>query len=265
MAEQTQGIQNKWLLLIAVVLGVIVVIIYNAHIRAVRRELVGEKISLVKVTRDFKRGEKLTVRHVEREQIPSSSEKAFGNVLQWKDLDILRSSGGRLLNQPINKGQLLLWDHLLDFQRTRPSNTLREGMVAIPIEFDADQSLGDILTVGDTVNLKGVFSVGGQSPRTYRIISAVRVLNVGGQGAVEQTGKRALRRGGMKSYRKMTIEVDEGVSLQLSNLLSHMLGKIQLELRRRDARIPPGAGRINEALGYLATQARQKMPRRTGD
>lgn len=264
MAEQTQGIQNKWLLLIAVVLGVVVVIIYNAHIRAVRNELQGEKISLVKVNRDFKRGEKITIRYVEREQIPRSSAKAFGNVLRWKDLDILRDSGGRLINQPINKGQLLLWDHLLDFRRTRPSNTLREGMVAIPVEFDSDQSLGDILSVGDTVNLKGVFSVNGKAARTYRIISAVRVLNVGGRGAVEQTGKRAIRSGGMKSYRKITIEVDEAVSLKLSNLLSHMLGKVQLELRRRDARLPPNAGKINPALESLAVQARLDAPRRTG-
>ncbi len=258
MAEQTQGIQNKWLLLIAVVLAVVVVIIYNAHIRAVRNELVGEKVALVKVTRDFKRGEKITARNVEREMIPRSSEKAFGNVLRWEDLDILRESGGRLINQPINKGQLLLWDHLLDFQRSRPSNTLREGMVAIPIEFDADQSLGDILSVGDTVNLKGVFSVGDKPAQTYRIISAVRVLNVGGQGAIEQTGKNAMRAGGMKNYRKMTVEVDEDVSLKLSNLLSHMLGKVQLELRRRDERMPPDAGKINQALESLANQARKE-------
>ena len=62
----------------------------------------------------------------------------------------------------------------------------------------------------------------------------------------------------MKSYRKMTIEVDEDVSLKLSNLFSHMLGKVQLELRRRDARMPPDAGRINPALESLASQARKE-------
>ena len=191
MAEKTQGIQNKWLLLIAVVLAVVVVIIYNAHIRAVRNELVGEKVSLVKVTRDFKPGEKLTVRYVEKEQIPRSSEKAFGDVLRWKDLDILRDKGGRLLNKPINKGQLLLWDHLLDFRRTRPSNTLREGMVAIPIEFDSDQSLGDILSVGDTVNLKGVFFRGRPAaqdlPHNSRGARVER-RRAGGRGAGRQAG-----------------------------------------------------------------------------
>jgi len=264
MAEQTQGIRSKWLLLTAVVLGVLVVVIYNAHIRAIRQEFAGNKISLVKVTRDFKRGEKITVRYVEREQIPRSSAKAFGNVLRWKDLDILRENGGRVVNQPINKGQLLLWDHLLDFRRTRPSSTLREGMVAIPIEFDADQSLGDILSVGDTVNLKGMFAIGGKSARMYRIISGLRVLNVGGRGAAEQTPGRSARAGSMRNYRKITVEVDEDVSLQLSNIFSHMLGKVQLELRRRDAKLPADAGQINPALTTLATQARTKKTRRAG-
>jgi Flp pilus assembly protein CpaB len=259
MAEQTQGIGSKWLLLTAVILGALVVFIYNAHIRAIRKELAGDKISLVKVTRDFKRGEKITARYVEREQIPRSSAKAFGNVLRWKDLDILRENGGRVVNQPINKGQLLLWDQLLDFRRNRPSSTLREGMIAIPIEFSADQSLGDILSVGDTVNLKGMFAIGSTPARMYRIISALRVLNVGGRGATEQPARGS---GGMRNYRKITVEVDEDVSLQLSNVFSHMIGKVQLELRRRGAKPPAEAGEINPALASLASQARVQRAQR---
>ena len=255
MAEETQGIQNKWLLLIAVVLGVIVVLIYNAHIRAIRAEQKGKTVAIIQVNKDLKLGEKITARHIKMEEIPHGSEKAFGKVLKWEDRNFVLALGGRRVNQPVMKGQYLLWDHVMDYSGSRASGKLGDGMVAIPIEFDSDKSLGDILSVGDTVNLKGVFDLKGGQYKTYRIISGVRVMNVGGRGAAGGAGA-GRGRTGMKSYRRITIEVSPKVSLELSNLMTHMHGDIQLELNQASTRLPPNAGEINPLLEPLTAKAR---------
>lgn len=259
--EKSSGIQNKWLLIIALVLGALVVLVYNAHIRAIRSEKEGQYRDIVEMTKDLKADGKITRRHIAKIRIPAGDEKAFRKVIPWKQRDWLLAGGGRRVNQAVKKGEYLLWDHVMGGSGASPAGTLGEGMVAIPLEFDASQSLGDMLSVGDRVNLKGVFSVRGGPLNTYRMIEAVRVLNVGGRGASEGSGRG---RGGMKSYRKITIEVSEDVSLQLSNLFSHMQGEVQLELRSASNRLPINAGEINPALANLAQKAKVSQPRGSG-
>ena len=59
----------------------------------------------------------------------------------------------------------------------------------------------------------------------------------------------------MKNYRKIVIEVTPEVSIQLTNVLSHIQGDVQLELNRSGAPRPKNAGQINEELKGLAERA----------
>ena len=51
MGEQAQGVQNKGMLIVAAVLGVAVVIVYNWQIEAIRRESRGEQATILRQLR----------------------------------------------------------------------------------------------------------------------------------------------------------------------------------------------------------------------
>jgi len=255
MAEPVQGIQNKWLLIIAVVLALVVVFLYNAHIRAIRSELEGKTVEVVVMAKDLPAGEKITARHIARAVIPRDSAEAYGKIWPWKYRDVLTEHGGKVIHRALHKGEYLLYDYVDDAGGARASQKLGDGMVGITIEFSRDQSLGDMLAPGDTVNLKGVFPTPGGTYRTYRMLSDVRVMNVGGVGAADETGGAgSLRRA--RNYQRITIEVTPDVSLKLSNLLTHLVGDVQVELNQAGLSGSTQPGQISPELEYLAAQAR---------
>jgi len=256
MTESTQGIQNKWLLVIALALALIVVFLYNAHIRAIRAEREGDTIAVVELQKDIAVGQKLTSRHIGKAIIPKDSQNEYKKIVPWNQRDTLTVGDSRVVFRALRKGGFLLWDDIYKAAGEKASSKLGDGMVGIPIEFDRDQSLGDILSPGDTINLKGVFSAPSGTCRTYRIISHVRVMNVGGRGAAEAAGApgRAL------NYRRITIEVSPEVSLKISNLMTHMVSPMQIEIQKAGPIIPADAGKINPDLESLAAQAKATTP-----
>jgi Flp pilus assembly protein CpaB len=250
--ETTRGIENKWLLVIAMALGVIVAVIYNVHINAVRAQQKGRMIEVIELVRDLEPGDRIEAKDITRAEIPRAHAEAFGKVVRWEDRPTVLARGGKAVNQTVMKGEFLLWSAISGSAGSRASAKLSDGMVARALEFDDSQSLGDLLSPNDTVNLLGVFSLRGGQPQTYRIISGVRVLNVGGVGAADEASPGGPRR----NYRKITIEVSPEVSIQLNNLMTHLVGPIRLELNKSSARLARDAGRINPQLTPLAQQAR---------
>jgi Flp pilus assembly protein CpaB len=253
MAEPTQGVQNKWLLIIALALALIVVFLYNAHIRAIRAEREGDTISVVALQKAVAANEPLTSRHIVKAVIPKDPQNEYKKIVPWDQRSSLTVGGeGKPVNRSIRKGEYLRWDDIYRTGGEKASDRLGDRMVAIPIEFEQDQSLGDLLAPGDVVNLKGVFPAPGGTYRSFRILSDVRVMNVGGRGGEETRSARS----GAANYRRITIEVSPDVSLKLSNLLTHMIGPMQIELKRTESIVPTDAGKINPELENLAVQAR---------
>jgi len=252
MTESTQGIQNKWLLVIALALALIVVFLYNARIRAIRAEREGDTVAVVELQKDIAVGQRLTSRHIGKAVIPKDSQNEYKKIVPWDQRDMLTVGDSRAVFRSLRKGGFLLWDDIYKAGGEKASSKLGDGMVGIPIEFDRDQSLGDILSPGDTINLKGVFSAADGMRRTYRIISHVRVMNVGGRGAAEIAGAA----GSLSNYRRITIEVSPEVSLKLSNLLTHMVSPMQIEIQKTGPIVPVEAGKINPDLEHLAARAK---------
>lgn len=249
--QQTIGVQNKWLIVIAIILGIMAAAIYNLHIKSIRNEYENNSLKIVEVVRDLSTGDKLRSDCIQEADIPATAatSKSFGNVISWSKRSLLLAEGGKRVNQPVRKGQFLQWEHIMGREGVNPSNKISDGMVLKSIEFDKSQSLGDALSAGDRVNLCGMFSINGQPLQSYRIIEAVRVLNIGGKGAAVD-GKSV-----GQSYNRITIEVPEDVSLKLDNVLTHMVGQAKLELKPYSAPIPPDMA-INPLLSTLAAQAK---------
>ncbi len=52
MPEEAPQVRNKGLLLIAIILAIVVVVIYNVHVQNVRSSLQGQQIKLLQYTRN---------------------------------------------------------------------------------------------------------------------------------------------------------------------------------------------------------------------
>ena len=255
MAEKSRGIQNMWLLLIAVVLGVLVVVIYNAHISAIRAESKGQYIKVLKVVRDLRPGDRITARHLgEEEIIRDSKAENYRKFVPVADRNRIVTQA-KPVNQRVNKGSLLEWDHITRTGRTNPASKIGDNMVACDIQ--TDSNLGDLLSPDDTVNLLAVFPDEAGGSKTYRFLEGVRILNINGKGAAEYTGKSKIHKTKSR-IRDISIELTREESLKLSNLLTHIQSDIELELNKS------GEGgmenpKINSTLEKLTLKARANI------
>jgi Flp pilus assembly protein CpaB len=239
--QETPGVQNKWLLLIAAVIALVVVAVYNFHVASVRRQARGDEIRLLKTKADLEPGDRIERQDLAVETVRTENADAFGNVLKEDDLEFaLRSN----VNQAVPADRWLSWEQLLAGGAPRPSERIDPDKVSCVVEIDS--SPGDLLAVGDRVNVLGVFSVDRRPPRTYRVIESVPVLSIDGRTA------RGMRR---TRYDQVQVIVDRDVSLRLKNILTHKRGEVWLEVLNPEAGVPERAGMINPELEPLARSA----------
>ena len=250
--EERTGVQNVWLLIIALGLGLIVVAIYNVHIWKVRQEGRGQNIRLLRVTRDFSPGDKIGADDLADVPVPKQYEASLGNVIGADNWDF---AVGNVVNQAIEKDQWLLWGHITNEDTSKPSNVLGKGNVAVAVPLDPRLVPGDILRQNDRVNVLGLLSIGG-TLKSFRIIEGVRVLAIGGEGLKpgKSFERRPKARRAARSYRNITIELSKEVSPLFANVLTHVSGSCWVELiSARDERNRTH-GRINPLLKDLGAQ-----------
>lgn len=232
MAEQAPTIQSKRLLVVALILAGVVVVIYNVHVNRVAKAGRGKMIELLKFKRDMDYGEMITKKDIHVMEIDRLASIGLGNVVPRRDADYVID---RMLNQSVKKEDWVKYGYVTGGERTGPAKKLGEGMVAVSLELDPQNALGDILRVYDRVNILAKLSVERKPLRTYRVIKDLRVMAIGGRGesgSVGNTGAR-MRMGRMpRSYRSITVEIPEKISLQLANVLSHRAGSMWIELCR---------------------------------
>jgi hypothetical protein len=249
--EERSGVQNVWLLLIALGLGLIVVVIYNVHIYRVRQEGRGQTIRLLRVTRDLEPGDKIGVDDVVVKPVAKQYQSSLGSVVDAENLDF---AIGSTVNTAVGKDQWLQWGHITD-TGTKSDNEISPGNVGLGVPLDSRMVPGDILRPNARVHIVGLLPVGG-SLKTFRIIEGVRVVAVAGAGLQPaKTMDRAARaEKGPRSYRSISIEVAQDVSLEFANVLTHVSGSCWVELVSSRERNSKNWGRINPLLKELAAQ-----------
>ncbi len=255
MAEQAPAIQSKRLLVVALILAGVVVLIYNVHVNQVRKAGRGEMVQLLKFRRDMDSGEVITKKDIRVMEVDRLVSVGLGKVVPNRDLDFLV---GRVLKESARKDDWVKYGHVTRVGKSGPAGKLEEGMVAVSLELDPRNALGDILRVYDRVNIRAKLSVNRKQLETFRVISGVRVMAVGGRGEsgdAMATGARARMGRAPRSYRSITIEIREEESLRLANVLSHRAGSITIELCRFGLEARPGDGKINPKLESLTKYA----------
>ncbi len=236
MPQDAPAIQNKGMLIAAVIVASIVVVIYNVHIARVRKESSPTMVSLLRFTNDMPAGREVTPRDYEVVQVSATFEAGLPKVVAEKDETLLQNAR---LNMFVRKGDWVEWRHILPESGDVPSTAISQGMVSHTIEVDKNTAPGDMLRIGDRVNLIGVLSLSGRPARAYRIIRGVKVLGIGGRNveAGVSTGRKRVQNAYLRSYRKITIEAPEDVSLQLTNILSRT-GPVKVEVMNPRDRPP---------------------------
>jgi len=264
MAEEAQGVRNKWLLLVAVLLGVVVVIIYNADRRRAIEAAKGEDVAVLTYTRDLSIGDTVVPRDLTVTMMDAKAVERLGDVMKKKDREGFFAVPRRI-RQDVTKSDLAKWSHVTGTKGGYPSHAIKEGMVRISVPISSATSPGRDLRPGDRINLVGIFELTPGHPEAIRAISDVKVLEAGGVGMTEMqassSGYRTPR--ASRSYRSIALEVDPAVSLKLTNLTTHVIGEFTVELRNPGMQYPEESGVINEELEELSRTARTGRPQRS--
>ncbi len=254
MAEVAPDIQNKKLLVIAIVLALVVVVVYNLHVTSIRKSAVGEMVDLLVLTRDMQAGEQISAKDIKKIPMGQQVVKRLASYVTADEYNYV--IGGALVNQPVVKEQILMAYHITP--GALEGHKFSPGKVQVALKLDPTLALGQILRVGNFVNVLATLSVDGGPPEAKRIIEGVRVVAIGGVGRQEIAAHRrssSSKTEGMRSFRSITIEVDKDQSLKLANVISHARnGQVWLELRGRPE-ASEVTGKVNEDLDLLAKEA----------
>jgi len=242
MADEKPAVQNKGMLIVALVLGVLVVLVYNWQITQVRDEAKGETVYLLRVAVDYKQGTALDARRLEVNEVAAHHAKGLGPVVVLRRPEEKNNFNGYTINRSMRAGETLLWSHIQHQADPPPSSLITPGMVAKAIRLQ--KAPGDILRPGDLVNLLGRFPVNGVV-QPYRIIEGVKVVGVGGKTINESplSDSYARRDEGLTSYREITIELSREASLQMEAILAHASLGLEIEVLPHSA-IVPDAGKV---------------------
>jgi len=256
------GASSKKLLIVAVVLAALVVVLYNYQVSRYRSAQTGRMVRLLQVNADKKAGDRLTRDDLDVAEMPAEFERGLKNCIAADQIDYAVSS---TLNQPVRKGQWLLYEYTTIAEEASPSNRIQSRWVAHTVTIDPQRSPGEVLNVGDRVNILAMLAVNGKPLQAYRVIENVKVVAVGGRSyeSPDSSDRRRAGSGAAREYRGITVELPPDASLQLANVLSHAQGNCWLEVRNpRDSAEGEGAAQVNRDLRNLTAAA--KSPGKPG-
>ncbi len=262
-SKNESGLRNVKLLVIAGVIALLAVIGYNVSIQQAAEEARGETVRVLQYTEDLDIGEELTADSVAVKEVSKTFAGNLGKVIVLKEDESAGLVVGMTLARGVKKGRWAFWD---DVRRAGGKSPL-EGLidptkVGVPLEIDPRLSPGEILQIGDRINLVGQVSIGGRPVQHHRLIEGVKVVSIGGRGlkSVKVGAYETFVSSSAKQYRSITVEIDRDESLAFQNLLSQVQGNVKVELLNPNARRGPNWGKINPALKSLAEAAQPVRP-----
>lgn len=231
--EQSSGVQNKGLLITALVLGVLVVLVYNWHIGQVRQAGIGETVELLVPKRNMESGEKIEDTDLKVVRAETHFKDGIGTNV------IFNTAAGDLkdevLSRRVLRGRFLRWEDFVGHGPDPTSEVLGEGKESFQITIEPRESPGQMLRVGDRVALLGILALDGKSLKTYRILEGAKVVSIGGV-ATGPTRTTSMTRGSsgytraMRTYRTIGIELDEKTALKLNDVLTRLVGSLRVDV-----------------------------------
>ena len=235
--EQSSGVQNKGLLITALVLGVLVVLVYNWHIGQVRQAGIGETVELLVLKRNMESGEKVEDTDLKVVRTETHFKEGIGQnvIFNTKPGDLK----DEVLSRRVLRGRFLRWEDFVGHEPDPNSEGLEEGKESFQITIEPRESPGQMLRVGDRVALLGILALGGGKPlKTYRILDGAKVVSIGGiaSGPTRTTSRTRGSSGytrAQRTYRTIGIELDKKTVLKLNDVLTRLVGSLRIDVLSR--------------------------------
>ena len=216
--------QSKWLLPIALVLGLLVAVIYNAHINAVRNSFKTKMIRVAVYQKGLNVGSKLTKKNIGAKLIPAGQFNK--QIVKYDEITPYIQDGSKIHNRR-SIGDFVTWSDLSGEMQSSPADKIPSNRELVSITIDKASSVGDAITPNSYVSIRGIFKLPGQKrPRSYTILDSVKVVNIDGKGANEISLKKNISR----SFKEIGILLPTKVVHQLDNLKTHMRGNFKISL-----------------------------------
>ncbi len=229
MADETPAIQNKGLLITALILAVIVVLLYNFQIERAVRQARGETISLLVFTRNLKPGDKVSAADMEARDVNVETGKGLGLAVPAREKD---SIIGMSLVRSVSKDNFVMWDHF-DSYSEAGSIEPSEGMVIYTLPVDRDKTPGAMLRRGNRISVWGMLPGPDGKYSSTCIIKGLKVCDIGSGESSYASGTRNTTKM-LRSYDSVKVEVSEEVRRQLDNIISHVSGGLGIDKLRSD-------------------------------
>jgi len=225
MPEEAPAVQNWRLLIVACLLGLVVMVVYNLHINKVRRGLDVEMVAAYRYARDMNAGDKLDEDDLEQIKLPRQTAERIGKLLDKNDKAVFVEQS---IRRNVSKSDFAMPEHFTH-TKSQKSNYLLKGQVQITISVDSKKAPGRVLRIGDHVNIVGMLPMKAGTYKNYRIVEWLSVVAIGGQ-TDSGAGKMASASHGVRSYNSITVVIDRDVSLQWKNLETYLRGAPTIEI-----------------------------------
>jgi hypothetical protein len=242
MPQEAPAVQNWRLLIVACVLGLVVMVVYNVHINKVRNENKDVMVTVFRYDRTIEVGSKVTDDDLIRVKMPRRTAERIGRLLAQDEKDTLAVN--RQINQDVSKNDFAMTGHFTNIGQDGEALLLAAGKVLRTIPVDPKKSPGSVLRIGNYVNVLGMLPTkGGGAYKTYRMIEKLKVVAIGGKG--DRGGRSGSTEKGSRTYNSITVEMkckDPDVSLQWTNLETYLRGPAIIEIcsPKSHSNIPPG-------------------------
>lgn len=211
---------NKWLLLIAVLLGAVAVVSVDQYVRQ-KLKGVTQRETVLQVVKAVPRGGRINKDAVRTVEIESRETALLASLVRSSQLnDLARFPTARAMNP----SDLVRWDDFAWTAQEDGAGLVRPGHVAVAIRSNSLMAFGGLVQPGDVVDvwvpgpLSSVSVDGAESAKPrgelstdrfepQRLLSGVTVLAVG-QATRADLGPLGRRRGGL-DFAAVTLEVLE--------------------------------------------------------
>jgi hypothetical protein len=253
MPEEAPAVQNWRLLIVACVLGLVVMVVYNVHINKIKRGMDKVMITAYRYDRNMESGEKVAEDDLISVQLAQDTAEDIGRLLKEHEKGL---AVNQIIQSDVSKDGFVMMGHFTASASTGIGNELHPDKVYETILIDSKKSVGKVLRIGNYVNILGMLPTKQGTYKTYRIIEKLKVVAIGGN--TDSGGKRGSAGRGVRSFGTITVEMkvkDPDVSLQWSNLQTYLRGSPFIEICSPRVTVRGGAGTIAQDLIHYTTKA----------
>jgi len=250
------------LLITAGVVAVIFVVLYNIQISRITSKLTPDTKKVLKVNRDIPANQIPERSDLDQVEIPISVFEALNNPMEVEYLDTATTT--RVANT-VTKGSYLLWADLHGNTGPETAGYLSsDEFIGHPLVVDPKLSIGDIVRVGNYVDIYGVFPMnvkGKIEMKPVRILEAVRIVTVGGKGRGTGASRAGdpVKSSGSRRYSELTVEIKRDEAPVLISVLTRNIGPLRVVLLNKNVK------RNKNRIGLVNSELRNLKPLVTDD